>query len=1528
MAGLVDTRLLGRPNKYSGNRDEFPTFRYQLISYLGAIGPRLAQAVTTAATHGNVITLSEMGDDNKQFAATMGYTLSQLLGGSALTLVMNCEPGNGLEQWRRLCLREDAATGSNKVTQLQLLVNTEFSGKWETYVEEFTKFLLDMNRYQEKFSEVISDTLVQALIKKNTPEPLKTQVMMQTFTNHQILRETCEAFAQQMMQRDPRLTKKKFDPNAMDVDAFDKGGKGDSKGKGFGGKSDQKGSGGKSSSQRSAWQSSGGKGGKGDGKNKMKSKKGETKLFDGWCSNPHCGKYGHKIAEVSDPFLRSSQDFNQLQDRAQQVRSIQEIQRHRHEYVELDAYRQQYYQMTKGAMTEKCKLTGEPGQSLRSITGKGIRTWDKRTLTGEVFDSNTSIPAKLDVTPAEVRRGALSVAEMNDAGYSVHFDPDGAKMFKSNKNVQHEIDKAIESTVTLRLRRKVNAFLLPMRFKDPTGYESIIGDVEDHSEKDDEQMKEEPVETQPVEVQDRRTGYLMGVVVEAKGNQSYAIAAISEYLDELGYMSMEVQLDGEPALEALMNGVISERIKKLGKEAAEAQLRVRLVPKGSHASQGGVESGVKSVAGLARTGRLALEKRYNMKFTEDVPIIPWMIRHQIFCHNRYQRRRSSGRTSFEELRLAPYTSPMLEFGETVIGKEHTELQDKLGTAWCKGLWLGRSSKSDAHLIGTATGVVQARTVKQLTTEESFDMEMLKAMRWTPWRTSVRAGVYEGENWQPTEGAADADLGEGGPGGPPGNRGLVGAIESLSTGDLKRLVAGFSTEEMLRLVGEVDKELKDDSEFSIVMGWTEDDEWEAKQCELDRFDNYNVWELTLRDPHGPKALTWTWVLEMRSGELKARLCARPFGKQVNKSKNELYCPTPLSFSLKLLMVYAIVKDFAIFFFDISRAFLYTPIRELVCAEVPKEYCHLPDGSDWVFKLNKTVYGLNEAMIDFDDHFENIATGRNDESKMTFKRFLSDPCTFADKANQVAMSKHVDDGTLVGPRVSASKVLEELGTHFLLKVSELTVGGPEIKHLGRGWLRTPEGIQVRMWPAIVKKLLDSEPNDKKTSPIPGVKNEKKVESEEELDSKAATKFRSVNGLNMFVCLERPECQYAAKECSRGMSRPTVQDQTRLTRIIRFIRAHPSSVTCMYPDSGEFKVIGRADSNWAEDPIKRKSTSCGQLFLNGALIMQFVRTQGAPALSSPEAEFNALVHDGIEARGAQTYLKELLDETVPATLESDNSSALTNVEKKGVGRMRHIELKDLWIKDLVARKAETKVSTSKVHTNENTADLGTKHLSRVDFMKHLTAMKVWLTGKGEVGGISGSSNEKKGQIGKPALELMGALTQCLVGLGTFLQFGRADATELGEKEFQPVAIWSPADDESHFGVSTTVVMMMLTLLSVVATSAVFKVKQHIDRITQPARKDASTQYSLKDTMKNGATSKIVVNDLRAMFTAMTIDSGREFLRLRRVDRAVSTYTKAMVVEACVATALNEIRQDKIYSVDGFVGIWHPHSLAMIRY
>ena len=69
---------------------------------------------------------------------------------------------------------------------------------------------------------MISDTLIQALIKKNTPEPLRTQVVMQTFADFPTLRETVEAFAQQMVGQDRKSTENKFGPDAMEVDAFGK----------------------------------------------------------------------------------------------------------------------------------------------------------------------------------------------------------------------------------------------------------------------------------------------------------------------------------------------------------------------------------------------------------------------------------------------------------------------------------------------------------------------------------------------------------------------------------------------------------------------------------------------------------------------------------------------------------------------------------------------------------------------------------------------------------------------------------------------------------------------------------------------------------------------------------------------------------------------------------------------------------------------------------------------------------------------------------------------------------------------------------------------------------------------------------------------------------------------------------------------------------------------------------------------------------------------------------------------------------
>ena len=56
----------------------------------------------------------------------------------------------------------------------------------------------------------------------------------------------------------------------------------------------------------------------------------------------------------------------------------------------------------------------------------------------------------------------------------------------------------------------------------------------------------------------------------------------------------------------------------------------------------------------------------------------------------------------------------------------------------------------------------------------------------------------------------------------------------------------------------------------------------------------------------------------------------------KPKDELFAPTPGSTVLKIMLVMAEHHGWSVKFFDISRAFLHTPVRERVFLKAPPEY----------------------------------------------------------------------------------------------------------------------------------------------------------------------------------------------------------------------------------------------------------------------------------------------------------------------------------------------------------------------------------------------------------------------------------------------------------------------------------------------------------------------------------------------------------------------------------------------------------------
>ena len=103
---LIDTKLLGRPKGYSGNRGEWGQWKFVFKAYIGALNGEMLRRLEIAEKSLAHMQLGAFTPDEKTEARTMSYILAQTLTGSSLQLLMNVEEYNGYEAWRQLVKRE------------------------------------------------------------------------------------------------------------------------------------------------------------------------------------------------------------------------------------------------------------------------------------------------------------------------------------------------------------------------------------------------------------------------------------------------------------------------------------------------------------------------------------------------------------------------------------------------------------------------------------------------------------------------------------------------------------------------------------------------------------------------------------------------------------------------------------------------------------------------------------------------------------------------------------------------------------------------------------------------------------------------------------------------------------------------------------------------------------------------------------------------------------------------------------------------------------------------------------------------------------------------------------------------------------------------------------------------------------------------------------------------------------------------------------------------------------------------------
>ena len=221
-------------------------------------------------------------------------------------------------------------------------------------------------------------------------------------------------------------------------------------------------------------------------------------------------------------------------------------------------------------------------------------------------------------------------------------------------------------------------------------------------------------------------------------------------------------------------------------------------------------------------------------------------------------------------------------------------------------------------------------------------------------------------------------------------------------------------------------------------------------------------------------------------------------------------------------------------------------------------------------------------------------------------------------------------------------------------------------------------------------------------PGIRPRQPTEAKEKPVIKTRQRvFRAIVGKAQWILRARADVLYAVKELSRRLQRPRGVDHVAAKKIVEYL--YVTRETVLQLDSA-------FDSDWAGLPTSRKSSSGAMVWLNGALVSSLCKTQGLIALSSPETEYHACTVGVAEAKFVQSIL---LDSGVTAEKEHfvDNSSAITLGRRIGLGGMRHMATRYLWIQEEFRAQ---RLKLTKVKGTENAIDVATKHVDATTLMK----------------------------------------------------------------------------------------------------------------------------------------------------------------------------------------------------------------------
>ena len=236
-------------------------------------------------------------------------------------------------------------------------------------------------------------------------------------------------------------------------------------------------------------------------------------------------------------------------------------------------------------------------------------------------------------------------------------------------------------------------------------------------------------------VRDSRSKALFAHVVPSKGvdERGFAVDSLVEDVRWLGYSSLTLKSDNEPAIVKLL----TEALRELRVQGV-AQVLEEHSPEYDPQSNGSAEVGVKLLKGQLRTLKSCLEDQLGYRVPVQHPLIAWMTRHAANLVT-WCARGHDGQTAYQRVRAREFKTKLMAFGEKCSFKNRSQepiagIADK--RRFHDGIFLGVDRRTGQYMLYAEGEIKLARTVVRVPDSEKWSKDLLSAIRVTPYSQHI------------------------------------------------------------------------------------------------------------------------------------------------------------------------------------------------------------------------------------------------------------------------------------------------------------------------------------------------------------------------------------------------------------------------------------------------------------------------------------------------------------------------------------------------------------------------------------------------------------------------------------------------------------------------------------------------------------------------------------------------------------------------------------------------------------------------